>query len=101
MTPSPPVPPPPAAPASRRDRTDLGIADEGLERFEAGLELPERAKRQLDAIERRLNRWCPTWSPIGMIRVILRRRAMRAGILRRYAPYSPGLQGLFLAGPGS
>lgn len=74
---------------------------DGLERFEAGLDLPDRAKRQLDAIERRLDRWCPTWSPVGMIRVILRRRAMRAGILRRYEPYSPGLHGLFGANPGN
>ena len=79
----------------------LGIVADGLEHFEAGLELPDRAERQLEAIERRLDRWCPTWSPIGMVRVILRRRAMRAGILRRYETYSPGLHGLFLADPGS
>lgn len=77
-----------------------GIVADGRERFEAGLDLPEQAKRQLDAIERRLDRWCPTWSPLGMIRVILRRRAMRAGVLRRNAPYSPGLHGLFGADPG-
>lgn len=101
MTSSPPVLPPPVAPASRQARAVLGIVADGLECFEAGLDLPDIAKRHLDALDRRLNRWCPTRSPLGMIRVILRRRRMRAGIFRRYAPYSPGLHGLFGVDPGA
>jgi hypothetical protein len=59
------------------------------------MELPEFAKWRLAAVDRRLDRWCATSSPYGMIRVILRRRKIRDGILRKYRPYSPGLQGLF------
>lgn len=77
-----------------------GFVADGREQLEAALRLPEIARRRQEALKRRLDRWCSTWSPIGLIRVFFRQQKLHRRILRRYAPRPPGPGALFAGNPG-